>query len=480
MNTRHPETREDLASRLFARACGTDARKASSIDILLDSAENFPAWEEALSAARCHICIEMYIIADDDFGRRIRQILLDKLQQGVEVILVYDWLGSLSARLRGFFQPLAEAGARVYAYNPPTWTSIVGLESRNHRKSLIIDGETAFVSGLCISAAWQGDPARGISAWRDTGLRLRGEVVGGVWAAFADTLKLLGGVMPDGGGSPAPCGQSKARVSAATPGGTGTLRLDLNLIGMARRNLWLTDAYFIPTGLYVRALAAAARDGVDVRILVPRTSDIKWIGTVSRTQYRSLLEAGVRVFEWNGTMLHAKSAVADGLWARVGSTNLNPSSWYLNRELDILIEDEAAACRMEQIFLQDLAFSTELVLDERARIRLLRQREKHRFGRRGGRMMGMVRQAAQLGHIFDAEPRLVAPSEAWAYLSIGTAVLLLAALLWFVPQLVLWPLYFFLAAGGAGMAARALRQLARLNKKPPARQDGGGRGGGKG
>lgn len=464
-NTNLPEAFADLASQLFFRASGAHAHKGNRIGILLDSTENFPAWEKALSAARRHICIEMYIISDDAFGRRIRQILLDKLAQGVEVVLVYDWLGSLSARLSGFFKPLAAAGAQVYAYNPPTWTSGLGLISRNHRKSLIIDGETAFVSGLCISAAWQGNPKRGISAWRDTGLRLEGCAVGDISAAFADTLKLLGGTMPAGIGHPPPCGQSSARILATTPENANTMRLDLNLIGMARRNLWLTDAYFMPTRLYVQALANAAQAGVDVRILVPRTSDIKWISTVSRTHYRRLLEAGVRVFEWNGTMLHAKSALMDGQWARVGSTNLNPASWYINRELDISIEDPAVVCELERIFLHDLTFSTELVLDEKARIRLLRQRKKHYFGRKGGRMMGVVRQAAQLGHIFDAETRLVAPSEAWAYFSIGTAVLLLAALLWLMPQIILWPLYFLLAAGGAGMVVRSLGQLALLHKK---------------
>ena len=126
------------------------------------------------------------------------------------------------------------------------------------------------------------------------------------------------------------------------------MRLDLLAVSMARKTLWITDAYFMPTRMYAQGLINAAKDGVDVRVLVPSTSDIKWIGAVSRTQYRTLLEAGVRVFEWNGSMIHAKMSVVDGMWARVGSTNLNFSSWFANRELDVAIEDRATVDYLEQ------------------------------------------------------------------------------------------------------------------------------------
>jgi cardiolipin synthase len=131
---------------------------------------------------------------------------------------------------------------------------------------------------------------------------------------------------------------------------------------MARRSLWITDAYFVGVAPYVQAVSAAARDGVDVRLLVPGTSDIPAVASVSRAGYRPLLEAGVRVFEWNGSMLHAKTAVADGRWARVGSSNLNLASWIGNCELDIAIEDEAFARCMETQYETDLSNATEIVL----------------------------------------------------------------------------------------------------------------------
>ena len=124
-------------------------------------------------------------------------------------------------------------------------------------------------------------------------------------------------------------------------------RLDQFIAAGARKTLWLTDAYFVGTSSYVEALRSASRDGVDVRLLLPRTSDILVVGSLSRVNYRPLLRAGVRIFEWNGPMLHAKTAVADGKWARVGSTNLNLASWVGNYELDVFVQDEDFASEME-------------------------------------------------------------------------------------------------------------------------------------
>ncbi len=135
-------------------------------------------------------------------------------------------------------------------------------------------------------------------------------------------------------------GSVSLRIVPASPETTGIYRLDLMLAATVRQTLWLTDAYFIATSSYMQALRAAALGGVDVRLLVPHGSDIQWVANFSRTMYRSLLEAGIRVFEWNGSMVHAKTAVADGRWARIGSTNLNISSWIGNWELDVVIENE--------------------------------------------------------------------------------------------------------------------------------------------
>ena len=150
----------------------------------------------------------------------------------------------------------------------------------------------------------------------------------------------------------------------------GLYRLEQLIAVLAQKTLWLTDAYFVGTTSYVQALRGAAMDDVDVRLLVPGSSgDLKFLRPISRAGYRPLLEAGVRVFEWNGSMLHAKTAVADGRWARVGSSNLNMASWLGNWELDVAVENLGFAHKMEQMYLQDLDNATEIVLREKDRVR---------------------------------------------------------------------------------------------------------------
>ena len=176
------------------------------------------------------------------------------------------------------------------------------------------------------------------------------------------------------------------------------------MAALARRTLWLTDAYYAGTTPYVQALRAAAGDGVDVRLLVPGSTDILALSPLSRAGYRPLLEAGVRVYEWNGPMLHAKTAVADRTWARVGSTNLNLASWIGNRELDVIVEDEGFAGQMAEMYLEDLDHATEIVLDARNRVRAPGSPPRHRgavasTGGSGGRA---VAGAMRIGNTVSA------------------------------------------------------------------------------
>ena len=176
-------------------------------------------------------------------------------------------------------------------------------------------------------------------------------------------------------------GDVALRIVASMPYSAGLYRLDQMIAAAARETLWLTDAYFAGTTPYVQALSAAARDGVDVRLLVPQATDIPVVRALSRTGYRPLLESGVRVYEWNGPMIHAKTAVADGRWARIGSTNLNPASWVSNWELDVVIEDKRIGEEMEQMFLDDLENATEMVLTVKTRLAPA-SKPKRRPGRR--------------------------------------------------------------------------------------------------
>ena len=268
-------------------------------------------------------------------------------------------------------------------FNPPRLSSPLGWLSRDHRKTIVVDGDVGFVSGLCVSERWLGNPKRRLEPWRDTGIEIRGPAHRGARAGVHARIRDVGRATRRDGAcahadSIAPAGSMRLHVIANEPNLAGTFRMDLVIASIARKQLWLTDAYFVATSPYVQALRAAARDGVDVRLLVPGSSDIPALSPLSRAQYRPLLEAGVRVFEWAGTMLHAKTAVADRRWSRVGSTNLNLASWMSNYELDVAIED-AVVLRADGDAIREpiSTRSTEIVLTRRNRVR--------RAPRRGGR-----------------------------------------------------------------------------------------------
>jgi cardiolipin synthase len=214
-----------------------------------------------------------------------------------------------------------------------------------------------------------GERCNGADPWRDTGVVVRGPAVADIERAFADVWAATGKPLPPdeipAPGSIAPAGTTPLRVIATEPATAGMFRLDQLVAAVARERLWITDAYFVGTSPYIQALVAAANDGVDVRLLMPGSgSDLPLVQNMTRAGYRQLLEAGIRIFEWNGTMIHAKTAVADGKWARVGSSNLNIQSWLGNWELDVAIEDDGFAREMEEMFLNDLENATEIVLNE--------------------------------------------------------------------------------------------------------------------
>jgi cardiolipin synthase len=206
--------------------------------------------------------------------------------------------------------------------------------------------------------------------------------------------------------------------------------------------LWLSDAYFVGTSSYVQALRAAAFDGVDVRLLVPGTSDISTIVPFSRAGYRPLLEAGIRVFEWNGPMMHAKTAVADHKLGRVGSSNLNVASWIGNWEMDLIIEDEEFATKMHEQFLIDLQNTTEIVLNPRRRVRPIAPVKRTRRGQRGsaGRVAaGAIRIGNTVGAAIT-NSRALGPAEARVMLSSGIILTVIAILMFFFPKVIAFPL----------------------------------------
>jgi cardiolipin synthase len=412
-----PDVREDrpsdlppvrqLANQAFSRASGAPLRGGNRVTLLKNAAENYPAWLEAIRTARSTVHFEMYIIHEDDQGRMFADALLRKAREGVQVRLLYDWMGGFGKTSRAFWNRLRAGGVDVRCYNPPRFDRPLGWVSRDHRKTLAVDGSVAFVTVLCVGRMWVGDPARHVDPWRDTGIEVRGPAVADIEAAFREAWAAAGPPLAEDpvrdGETAGAEGDVALRVVATVPNSAGLFRVDQLVAAIARATLWLTDAYFAGTTTYVQALCAAARDGVDVRLLVPGASDIPLIRPFSRAGYRPLLEAGVRVFEWNGSMIHAKTAVADGRWARVGSSNLNIASWMGNRELDVIVEHEPFARDMEEMYLRDLTNATEVVL-ERNRVRApgAPARRRGSQGKGGGSSGRVVAGAVRVGHTVAA------------------------------------------------------------------------------
>lgn len=457
-----------LAEQAFSRAAGAPLIGGNRVELLIDGAAHFDAWADAIAGARASVLLENYIIRNDAVGQRLRDLLAERAAAGVAVRVIRDWLGCFGLDGGGFWKPLLDAGGEVRSYNPARFDSPLGWINRDHRKLVVVDGTIGFVSGVCLSAKWLGEPEKNIPPWRDTGVSLHGPAVAELVAAFADVWSQLGAPLSDvPAPTPQPAGDMDVRVIATAPSTAGLFRLDQLIAAMARHRLWLTDAYFVGLPPYVQALRAAALDGVDVRLLVPGASDIPAVARMSRAGYRPLLEAGVRVFEWNGSMLHSKTAVADSRWARVGSSNLNIASWIGNCEIDLAIEDHAFAQTLEMQYVHDLENATEIVLTK--------QKVKKGAGRRApqGGSGGSSRAAAgalRLAHSVGAalgNQRVLGRAEVGA-LPWVTAILLtlgVVAVQW--PWLVAWPLAVIAFALGFSLFARYLRVCRAHPRKPP-------------
>ena len=449
-----------LIERALSRAGGTPLVEGNAIDLLIDARQNFDAWLASIRAAKKCILFENYIFSDDHVGHEFRDALSERAANGVKVHLIYDWLGSLGNRKRAFWKPLTDSGAQVRVYNPPRFDSPLGWMSRNHRKMIVVDGNVGYVSGICIDEKWLGRPKKNIAPWRDTGVVLRGPACRDMTQAFASNWAALGSPLTVDDTIPEAAGDVALRVIATQPRSAGIFRTDQLIAAMARKSLWITDAYFVGLAPYVQALGAAAGDGVDVRLLVPGTSDLKLVARLSHAGYRPLLESGVRVFEWNGPMLHAKTAVADRLWARVGSSNMNVSSWFANAEIDVAVEDECFADCLANQYETDLENATEIVLSNRRIARASSaprsRRPKRGAGSTSRAAAGTLRLVNTVGAALGNK-RVLGRSEAGVLLA--AAVILIAfafvAVIW--PRVLAWPLALIILLFGFNLLAAYLR-----------------------
>jgi cardiolipin synthase len=331
--------------------------------ILIDGRETFAAMFAAMRGARTSINLEYYILEDvESDGLHLSDLLISKRQQGVAVNILYDSFGS-GATPPDLFRRLKDAGVQVVDYNP---INPVTFNFRDHRKILVVDGEKAIVGGINLSTSYQtlagsgGAGGKAAPYWRDTDLEIEGPVVAQLQTLFFEHWEQQKG--PALERAPyfpviAPQGREVVRIVGSSPDDTVPRFYVTLLSGIrnAEKNVWLSAAYFVPTDQEEQDLIAAARRGIDVRLLLPSDSDSKMALAVGRSHYGYLLEAGVKIYEVQNEVLHSKSASIDGVWTAIGSSNFDPRSVVFNDEVDAIVLGSGTAADFERVFEKDLS-----------------------------------------------------------------------------------------------------------------------------
>jgi cardiolipin synthase A/B len=363
-------SRGEPLDRALGRASDAPLRRGNRLTLLENGPETFDEWLEEIGRAEKWVHLEFFQFEDGRTGRRFAEALARKARAGVHVRLLYDWLGSLLVP-HSFWRELRGAGVEVRVVNAPTVAYPLRIFERDHRKLLAVDGRYTSTGGVSVADLWtRRSPQTGLP-YRDTSVGVRGPAVADLERAFAGVWNLSGALLPreeiPAAEEIPKAGDQDARVIVQEPGKMRVLRTLELLTSVVEERMWIADAYFLSAGTLTRGLQAAARDGVDVRVLVPTpaTNDQPPVGTLSRAGYRQLLEAGVRIFEYGGPMMHAKTTVADARFCRVGSTNLNFAGLVTNWEIDLLAQDRDLGIRMERMFEEDLADAREVILESR-------------------------------------------------------------------------------------------------------------------
>lgn len=326
--------------------------------VLLNGDGIFPSMLEAIRSARQTITFETYIYWSGDVGREFAQALADRARQGVKVHVLLDWVGSAKMD-ESLLDTLKDAGVQVFRYHPPHWSHLGRMNNRTHRKLLIIDGRVGFTGGVGIAPQWSGN-AQGPDHWRDTHFRVEGPVVAQMQSVFIDNwIKASGHVLHGDAYFPLlePAGAARAQMFSSSPtGGSENMQLMyLMAITAAERSIDLSAAYFVPDELTTKALVAALKRGVKLRIVVPGEHiDSETVRRASRARWGPLLQAGALIAEYQPTMYHCKVLIVDGLLVSVGSTNFDNRSFRLNDEATLNILDRAFAAQQTAIFEDDL------------------------------------------------------------------------------------------------------------------------------
>jgi cardiolipin synthase len=361
-------------SRVLARSLtGAQPKRECAVGpdrltLLRDGREAFPAMLAAIAAARSSVCLETYILRDDSLGRRFAAALEERARNGVEVNLLYDGWGSTPGP--ALLHSLIAAGVRVVEYRPIRLRGALGklvarARRRDHRKCLVVDGAVGFTGGLNLAVVYAAREDGG-AGWRDTQLRVEGPGALQLQDLFLRNWRQEGGTPVDESryvAAPASARPVRILANDLRPDRRYIRAAYFDAIAHAEKRVWITNAYFLPPARLRRALRRAARRGVDVRVILGGTTDVPAVLYAGRSLYPAVLRAGVRIHEWEGSVLHAKTAVIDGHWGTVGSSNLDSLSFFINLEVNAVVEDAAFAGFLEEEFERDLGECFEVTLE---------------------------------------------------------------------------------------------------------------------
>ena len=361
---------------LESQIVGSPLVTGNKVELLVDGPATYDAMFAAIGNAKDHINMETYIIEDDEIGQRFAEVLTARQREGVQVNLIYDSVGSL-ATPEAFFIPMKESGVNVLEFNPINplmarkgWQ----FNLRDHRKLLIVDGQVAFVGGINISSVYssgssgRSKPSKNAQPWRDTHLRMTGPVVAEFQKLFMATWNEQHGeplASKDYFPEPGSKGNEVVRAIGSTPeeAYSQIYVTLLSAINSAETQVFLTNAYFVPDPQLLAALKEAVQRGVDVRLLLPGSTDSALVFHASRSYYDEMLSAGVKIYERKDAMLHAKTALIDGVWSTVGSTNLDWRSFVSNQEINAVMLGQEFGAQMQSMFEKDLESSTLITLE---------------------------------------------------------------------------------------------------------------------
>jgi cardiolipin synthase len=365
-----PSIEDPLFARSIELFTGTRIEPGNNVQILLDGNGTYPQlWKDMASAQRT-LTVQMYYSQPGAVADTMAKYLIDRAQHKVRVLLLLDAFGSQPLK-KDWRDSLKHAGVEVKWLRPLRWYTLQKAAQRSHVRAVVIDGRIGYTGGFGLADYWLGD-GHHEDEWRETNVRFEGPTVAALQAAFAagwaeSTGELLTGDMFFPKSSFADVGDVQAGMMHSIPstGSTPAERFLALSIAGARKSLYITNSYFVPGENFMQLLLSAARRGVDVRVLtVGDKTDVKTTWYAGRTYYEKLLEGGVKIYEYQPTMIHSKCVVVDGMWSDIGSMNFDNRSLSFNNESLLLALDRRIGAQMDSIFMDDIKWSKEIKLDE--------------------------------------------------------------------------------------------------------------------